>query len=73
MAKFKRKPEELLAFQAEEDGNTRVAQLFRIANRAINERGEAMSVNSFLQYEALTQGEESLQEEWLDDVESGRG
>ena len=69
MAKFRRKPEEVLASQAEEDGNERVAKLFRHANRAIQERGEAMSNNLFPLYEALTQDEGDLQEEWLENLE----
>jgi rubrerythrin len=70
MAKFRRKPEEILAFQAEEDGNTRVAQLFRMANRAMKERGEATAVNMFPLYEALPHGEGSLQEERLENLEN---
>ena len=70
MAKFRRKPEEVLASQAEEDGNSRVAQLFRMANRAIQERGETISVNLFSQYEAFTQGEGALQEERLEELEN---
>ena len=69
MAKFRRKPEEVLATQAEEDGNARVAQLFRYANWAIQERGETTSVNLFPLYEAFTQGEGDLREEWLENLE----
>jgi rubrerythrin len=69
MAKFRRKPEEVLASQAEEDGNSRVAQLFRRANRAIQERGESTSVDLFPLYEAFTQGEGDLPEEWLENLE----
>ena len=69
MAKFKRKPEEMFASQAEEDGNSQVAQLFRHANRAIQERGETSSVDLFPLYEAFTQGEGDLQEEGLDNFE----
>ena len=70
MAKSRRKLEEVFAFQAEEDGNARVAQLFRMANRAIEERGETMPVNSFPQHETLTLGEGGLQKEWLEDLEN---
>jgi rubrerythrin len=70
MAKFRRKPEEVLAIQAEEDGNSRVAQLFRIANRAIQERGEITSVDLSPLYEALTQDEGALQEERLEELEN---
>ena len=69
MAKFRRKLEEVLASQAEEDGNSQVVQLFRYANRAIQERGETTSVNLFPLYEAFTQGEGDLQEEWLENLE----
>jgi rubrerythrin len=70
MAQLRRKPEELLALQAEQDGNARVAQLFRLANRAINDRGEITAVSSFRQYEGLDQGEGGLQEDWLADLEN---
>jgi rubrerythrin len=70
MVKSKQKLEERFAFQAEEEGNARLAQLFRHANRVIQERGETMPVDLFTHYEVLTRGEKDLQEERLEDLEN---